>query len=96
MLFGGDSCRRARAIVLSSTSTLYVYPSGDSFATLVRTKVDRATLGRATPGQRMCISRAPWTFLHAPAFHPERPGYIVQEAASEAECTAPNWESNRY
>ncbi|WP_394831157.1 hypothetical protein LVJ94_32060 [Pendulispora rubella] len=77
----------ACAVVLWGTSARYVYPSGDSFATLVHDKVDRALLDRAAPGQPLCVAREPWTFLYAPMFHPERPPYTVQEATRESECT---------
>ena len=75
----------ALAIVAWSTGGTYLYASGDSFATLVEGRVDRAALERALPGERVCVSRAPWTFLYAPRFHPERT-YTVQEAESPAEC----------
>ena len=75
----------ALAIVSWSTGGTYLYASGDSFATLVADHVDRAALDRIAPGERVCISRAPWTFLYAPRFHPER-RYSVQEAESLAEC----------
>ncbi|WP_394841843.1 hypothetical protein LZC95_32805 [Pendulispora brunnea] len=77
----------ACAVVLWGTAARYVYPSGDSFAKLVHDKVDRAILDRAGPEQRLCVAREPWTFLYAPMFHPEHPGYTVQEATTESDCT---------
>ena len=68
-----------------STEGTYLYASGDSFATFLAAKVDRAALERVTPGERVCVDRQPWTFLYAPRFHPER-RYSVQEAESPAEC----------
>jgi hypothetical protein len=75
----------ALAIVAWSTGGTYLYASGDSFATLVSDHVDRGSLEQIAPGERVCISRAPWTFLYAPRFHPERQ-YSVQEAETPAEC----------
>ena len=75
----------ALAIVAWSTGGAYLYASGDSFATLVSNSVDRAALERIGPGERVCVSRAPWTFLYAPRFHPER-RYSVQEAEGAEEC----------
>jgi hypothetical protein len=75
----------ALAVVAWSTGGTYLYASGDSFATLVSDRVDRAALERIAPGERVCISRAPWTFLYAPRFHPGR-SYTVQEAEDPTEC----------
>jgi hypothetical protein len=75
----------ALAIVAWSTGGTYLYASGDSFATLVTNKVDRGALDRVGPGERVCISRQPWTFLYAPQFHAEK-RYSVQEAESPDEC----------
>jgi hypothetical protein len=75
----------ALAIVAWSTEGTYLYASGDSFATLVKSKTDAARLERITPGERICVSAAPWTFLYAPRFHPEK-RYSVQEAEDDADC----------
>jgi hypothetical protein len=75
----------AFAIVGWSTEGTYLYASGDSFATFVAAKVDRAALDRVQPGERVCVNRQPWTFLYAPRFHPER-SYSVQEAEGPDEC----------
>ena len=75
----------ALAIVGWSTGGTYLYASGDSFDTLVSNKVERAALDRIGPGERVCVSRAPWTFLYAPRFHPGR-RFAVQEAESAEEC----------
>jgi hypothetical protein len=75
----------ALAIVAWSTGGTYLYASGDSFATLVAAKVDHAALGRVGEGERVCVSREPWTFLYAPLFHPEK-RYSVQEAEGPEEC----------
>lgn len=76
----------AFAIVAWSTDGTYLYASGDSFATFLAAKVDRAAFERVGPGERVCVNRQPWTFLYAPRFHPER-SYSVQEAEEPDECT---------
>jgi hypothetical protein len=81
----GLSCAVALAIVGWSTGGTYLYASGDSFAQLVAAKVDRTTLEKIEPGQRVCIGRQPWTFLYAPIFHPERT-YSVQEMEDPTDC----------
>jgi hypothetical protein len=49
--------------------------------------VDRRALGTIAPGERVCVSRAPWTFLYAPRFHAaEGTRYSVQEAEDDADC----------
>ncbi len=75
----------ALAVVAWSTEGTYLYASGDSFATFLAAKVDRAALERVGPGERVCVNRQPWTFLYAPHFHPER-SYSVQEAEGPDEC----------
>jgi hypothetical protein len=76
----------ALAVVTWSTGGTYLYASGDSFSTLVHDHVDSAALDSIAPGERVCIMRAPWTFLYAPRFHPGR-RYTVQEAETAAECS---------
>jgi hypothetical protein len=75
----------ALAIVSWSTGFTYLYASGDTFATLLADHVEPQALERIAPGERVCVSRAPWTFLYAPRFHRER-AYVVQEAESASEC----------
>ena len=75
----------ALAVVAWSTGGTYLRASGDSFATLVNDHVDARALESITPGERVCISRAPWTFLYAPRFHRGRV-YEVQEAEALSEC----------
>jgi hypothetical protein len=81
----------ALAIVVWSTKGIYLHPTGESFASLVATRVDRARIERARPGERLCISEEPWTFLYAPPFHAEtaRAPFSVQEATTEADCLRP-------
>lgn len=73
------------AVVAWSTEGTYLYPSGQSFASLLSHKVDRAALEKIPAGERVCISRSPWTFLYAPTFHSGRL-YTVQEAEEPADC----------
>jgi hypothetical protein len=75
----------ALAIVAWSTGFTYLYASGDSFATFLAARTDRAAIERIAPGARVCVGRQPWTFLYAPRFHPEK-SYSVQEAEAEADC----------
>jgi hypothetical protein len=75
----------ALAVVAWSTGGTYLYASGDSFAQLLGAKVDRAALDRIAPGERVCISRQPWTVLYAPRFHEGR-RYVVQEAEVPEDC----------
>lgn len=75
----------AMAFVAGSTRGAYLYPSGDAFATLVASRVDRKVIDGASPGQRLCIADEPWTFLHAPELHPGA-RFTVQEATSPEEC----------
>lgn len=75
----------ALAVVAWSTGGTYLVPSGDSFATLLATHVDRARLEAIAPGERVCIDRQPWTFLWSPQFH-ARASYVVQEAEDPSAC----------
>jgi hypothetical protein len=75
----------AVAVVAWSTGGGYLYASGDSFASLVDTKVERAVIESAQPGEHLCIAREPWTFLYAPAFH-RGASHIVRESTSDADC----------
>jgi len=75
----------AFAVVAWSTEGHYLYASGHSFASYLASRVDRAVLEGAAPGERLCIGRPPFTFLYAPLFHPEK-RYAVQERAEEADC----------
>jgi hypothetical protein len=74
-----------------STRGAYLRPSGESFAELVASRVDRSELDRAasaahaTPNARLCVSKEPWTFLHAPTFHPGA-RFRIQEASTPEEC----------
>lgn len=76
----------ALAVVAWSTDGAYLYASGDSARTLVAKKVDARSLEGVRAGERICVARAPWTFLYAPAFHADAPRYTVQEADGPADC----------
>ncbi len=75
----------ALVVVALSTGGTYLWPSGDRFATLLASKVDRSVVANVAPGTRVCIAREPWTFLYAPRFHPGAT-WTVQEATSAEEC----------
>ena len=78
----------ALAAVVWSTRAAYLYPSGDSFATLLASRVDARIVESAAPGETICVSRDPWTFLYAAPFHPTyaHKRYLVQEAVTKEEC----------
>jgi len=75
----------ALGIVAWSTGFGYLYASGDSFAELVAAKVDPAAVAAVPEGGRVCVSREPWSFLHAARFHAGR-HYSVQEADRPEDC----------
>jgi hypothetical protein len=75
----------ALAVVGWSTSLGYLYASGISFAELRTRHVDRGVIEQASPGERLCIAREPFTFLHAPLFD-RRKDYAVQEATGPEDC----------
>ncbi len=76
------------AIVAYATGGTYLWPSGDSFASLVASKVDRSLVERAPKGTRVCLAREPWTFLYAPRFHPGAT-WTVLEAVKDEDCPRP-------
>jgi hypothetical protein len=84
-VFDGDAHRRAGALlaVIGVTRAGCIYPSGVSFAELVREQVDEPSLDRMET--RVCVDRAPWNILWAAPFHPPR-SYVVYEAESPADC----------
>ncbi len=71
--------------VAGATRGVYLYPSGDSFATLVATHVDRRVVETAPAGARLCLAEEPWTFLYAPELHPGA-RFTVQEAKRPEDC----------
>ena len=90
--------RRARALggqALAATAALavvafvtrggYLYPSGESFQTLVASHVDDAALRGVRDGERICVRHAPWNLLWAAPFHAPR-SYAVTEAEDSTTC----------
>jgi hypothetical protein len=75
----------ALAAVLFVTRGAYAYPSGESFAELVRAEVDPHALRKVRDGEHVCVHRAPWNFLWASRFHAPR-DYAVTEAVEPADC----------
>jgi hypothetical protein len=75
----------ALGIVIVSTRGAYAYPSGSTFAELVREKVDARALAGIGDGERVCVRREPFDVLWAPVFHRPRK-YAVQEAEDAADC----------
>lgn len=78
----------ALAIVAYATGGTYLWPSGDSFASLVAAKVDRRLVESAPAGARVCLAREPWTILYAPRFHPGAT-WTILEAVKEEDCPRP-------
>jgi hypothetical protein len=75
----------ALGVVLAVTRGAYAYPSGSSFAELVRAKVDERVIAGIGNGERVCVNREPFDVLWAPVFHTER-RYVLKEAESAADC----------
>lgn len=73
------------AVVVWSTGGGYVWASGNTFEELLEKKRDHLVIDSATPGERLCISREPFTFLYAPAFQRRR-DFTVQEATTPSDC----------
>jgi hypothetical protein len=75
----------ALAAVLAVTRASYVWPTGATFAELVREKVDPGKLSLVHDGEHVCVERAPYTLLWAAPFHaPLR--YVVEEADAPSDC----------
>ncbi len=75
----------ALGIVAWSTSGGYLYASGSSFHDFMTDRVDASVIDGAATGERLCLSRQPFTVLYAPTFHPKK-RYAVQEATTDADC----------
>jgi hypothetical protein len=86
----GIACTGFLVVVLGVTRGIYVYPSGRTFAALLRDKVDARTLEQIREGEGVCLRREPHTFLYAAPFHPGR-RYVVKEAESPEECGDYRW-----
>lgn len=87
----GAACAVAVGVVLWVTKAGYAYPSGSTFAELVRDKVDANVISRAKDGDRLCIRKEPWTFLYTARFHAPR-RYAVKETEKREECGDARWE----
>lgn len=87
----GVVCAGALGVVLWVTGAGYAYPSGSTFAELVRDKVDGRVMDRVRDGDRICVRKEPWTFLYAAPFHaPKR--YAVKESEKREDCGESRWE----
>jgi hypothetical protein len=86
----GLACAGFLGIVLFVTRCGYVYPSGTTFAELVREKVDASVLAPLHDGDRVCLRREPSTFLYAAPFHGAR-RWVVREVESPDECADARW-----
>ena len=75
----------ALVVVTWSTEGYYMFPTGDTFAGYVQLRLDHEAFDSIAPGERVCVSRAPLTFLYAPVFHPAK-AYSIQEAEVPADC----------
>jgi hypothetical protein len=84
-VFAGLACAVALGMVLFITHGEYAYPSGESFKQLVHASVDEGALNKVHDGDRICVRRAPWTFLYASRFHAPR-SYAVKEADEVVDC----------
>jgi hypothetical protein len=87
----GAACALALGVVLAVTRAGYAYPSGSTFAEIVAAKVDAGVLGRVREGDRVCLSKEPWTFLYAAPFHAPR-RYSVRETDRREDCGDHRWE----
>ncbi len=76
-------------VVVFVTRGAYARPSGDDFEALVKRRVDPGLVEVGRARGRVCVTRPPWSFLHAAPFHPGGPRYVVVEADTAAECPAP-------
>lgn len=78
----------AFAVIVWSTEGAYLYPSGMTFEAYLAKRAEPAILDAiraAAPGERLCISREPFTFLYAPVFRAKK-DYSVQEATKDSDC----------
>ncbi len=81
----GATAVMALGVVLGVTRGVYAYPSGSSFETLVRARVDERVIAGIGKEERVCVNREPFDVLWAPVFHPER-RYVLKEAEEDADC----------
>ena len=92
-LRGKEACAVAAAlgVVLWVTGAGYAYPSGSTFAELVRDKVDAGIITRVREGDHLCLRKEPWTFLYAAPFHGQK-RYAVREVERREDCGDHRWE----
>jgi hypothetical protein len=83
----GVASALALGVVLGVTRGGYAYPSGASFAELVRDRTDAASIAAIHDGEHVCVASAPWNVLWAAPFHEPR-RYVVKEAERTADCGA--------
>lgn len=81
----GVACAVALGIVLKVTEAGYAYPSGSTFAELVKDRTDKAILDQIGEGDRVCIQKDPYNILYASTFHPGK-HYSVREAEEPSDC----------
>jgi hypothetical protein len=86
----GGACAAFLGVVLWVTSAGYVYPSGTTFAELMKEKGGEEVVRGIGEGETVCLRREPYTFLYAAPFHPGR-RYVVREAEGEGECEGARW-----
>jgi hypothetical protein len=86
----GAACLAALGVVLAVTRCGYVYASGSTFDEMVREKADAGVLAQIHEGEKVCLSREPWTVLYAAPFHPPA-RYAVKEAETREECGEYRW-----
>jgi hypothetical protein len=71
--------------VVILTRAAYIYPSGIRFAALMGARTDPALIRQFGAGERVCLSRPPWTFLYAARFHGGA-RYVVKERVTADDC----------
>jgi hypothetical protein len=81
----GLTATLALAVVAWSTNADFLYASGSTFAEYLAKRAPSAAFSEVVPGDHLCVSRQPFTFLYAPAFHPTKT-YAVQEAVTDEDC----------
>jgi hypothetical protein len=86
----GAACAVFLGAVLAVTRGIYVYPSGMTFAELMREGLEQRVVAGIRDGEKVCLRREPYTFLYGARFHPGR-RYLVQEVERPEECGEARW-----
>jgi hypothetical protein len=86
----GAACTGFLGVVLAVTRSIYVYPSGLTFAELMREGLDQGVIAAIRDGETVCLRREPYTFLYGARFHPGR-RYLVKEVERPEECGEGRW-----